>query len=712
MKLYARTAVGWMGCIALFMGCGVQDEGARSDVDETEETTVPQSSTALAACSEESDCASGLACIAGACQPCAGHSQCESDVCDVHAATSLGPGACVQETDVVYVAGGGPPGCSFGDGTRSNPACSIAFGVSLARGHRYAVRAYAGRYFPFGILSRTVFIFGPRDGSAVIGEEDTSAALRIRQGARVVLDGVDLANSVSTGLVVEDSDVQVRNATVAGDSRGIRSTNSALELDRVRVIGHFLNALQLEGSGTYRITNSYFQGGGFPAVKFTGPSTGRFMFNTVTGNDGFFEPGGIDCGTTPRTIQDSIVVRNAAAADGAQTTGACTHRRVVVGSGDTRADIGLIKIDPDLDAQGRLRNTAANDACCIDRGARFVSSLYRDFFGTPRPRGASNDIGAFERSWVTGAEIPVPREGYGAAAIDGILYYVAGNGEGGDLRINQAYDPALDTWSTRAPLPAAAEPRAEEAAVSDGTFLYLIGGRTRGPATVLSELWRYDPASDSWLQLASMPTARATEYMAAIDHGQIFVVGGRTTLSPGGGGELDVVEAYDIASNTWSTKAPMPEPRSDAVVLAQDAHLYVFGGYGPSEFPNGNKTDTTFIFDIAGNTWTTGASLPAPIPPTELEPNGARVNLTGAVCSGRLHVLGGSGPVIRDALNTNNWIYDPVADRWHDGEPLPRGTTESQAVSAGDKIYVVGGGVLSLGVNNPINQIFACPPPR
>lgn len=85
------------------------------------------------------------------------------------------------------------------------------------------------------------------------------------------------------------------------------------------------------------------------------------------------------------------------------------------------------------------------------------------------------------------------------------------------------------------------------------------------------------------MQLAPMPTPRATEYMAAIDHGQIFVVGGRTTLSPGGGGELDVVEAYDIAGNTWSTKAPMPERRSDAVVLAQDAHLYVFGGYEPSE---------------------------------------------------------------------------------------------------------------------------------
>ncbi|HEU4733896.1 MAG TPA: kelch repeat-containing protein [Kofleriaceae bacterium] len=552
----------------------------------------------------------------------------------------------------------------------------------------------------------TVYIFGPGDGSAVVGEEDSLVGIRIQQNARVVLDGLDIGVAVGTGVNIRDSDVQLRNLKTVGDNRGIASSNSDLLIDRVRAIGGRLNALQVDGGGTYRITNSYFQGGSrLPTVAFTGPSSGQFMFNTVTGNDSELQPGGIDCGTTSRVIRDSIVVNNAPAAGGAQTVGACVHRRVVVGSGDSRVDAGLIKIDPNLDEAGRLTNFPANTACCIDHGARFVPSLYTDFFGAPRAQGASNDIGAFERSWRTGADIPRPREGYGAAAVDGILYYIAGNTELGDVTINQAYDPALDTWSTRAPLPST--PRAEMSAVSDGRFLYLIGGR--GPAGISAELWRYDPRSDSWQQLASMPTARATEYMAAIDQGQLYVVGGRTTGEPGAGGELAAVEVYDIASGVWSTAAPMPEPRSDAVVLAQNAHLYVFGGYGPSEVENGNKTDTTFIFDITHGTWSRGANLPAPLHPTELDPNGARVNLTGAICRGRLHVIGGSGPVIRDALNKNNWIYDPIANRWRDAEPILNGTTEAQAVSTGDEIHVVGGGVLSLGTNNPLHQIFACP---
>lgn len=711
MESCSKSAVVWTAGIALAWGCGTRDDsvGPGSDVPSPASAAAAEPGAAATPCSQESDCPSSLACVAGACQACTEHGQCESDVCDRYAATSLGPGACIPEESVVYATASGGPGCDTGDGTRSNPACSIAAAIPHAFGIRYAIRAYAGHYFPFGVADRTVYIFGPGDGSAVVGEEDSSRAVRIEQGARVVLDGLDLDVGVLTGVTITDSDVQLHDMTIRGDSRGIASTDSDLEIDRVRAVGGSLNALQVDGTGTYRITNSYFEGGfSRPTVAFTGASTGSFLFNTVTGNESETHPGGIDCGTTPRVIRDSIVVHNAPAAGGAQTVGACIHRRVVVGSGDTRPDAGLIEIDPALDEAGRLLDTPENTACCIDRGARFVSSLYTDIFGTQRPQGASNDIGAFERSWHFGTEIPVPREGYGAAAVNGTLYYIAGNGPGGDLAINQAYEPATDTWSTRAALPAA--PRAELAAVSDGTFVYVIGGRVREPASVISELWRYDPASDGWTQLPSMPTARATEYMAAVDGRRIYVVGGRTTTSPGGGGELDVLEIYDIDSATWLTGPAMPEPRSDAVVLARDAHLYVFGGYGPSDVANGNKTDTTFIFDIAQNTWSKGANLPAPRVTTELEPSGARVNLTGAVCEGRLHVIGGSGPVLRDSLNKNNWTYDPKTNRWREEEPLLRGTTEVQAVSTGHQIIVVGGGVLGLGTNNPTNQIFNCRP--
>jgi hypothetical protein len=248
---------------------------------------------------------------------------------------------------------------------------------------------------PFGVSARTVRILGPADGSAEVGEEDLSAGARITGGANVLIHGLDFGVHVITGVICDGSTLKLLRGSVRGDYHGIRATSCKLVVDQVLGAGMIQSGLTIAGTGTHWIANSYFSGGDRPAVVIGGSSTGSFLFNTVRGG-GELQPGGIDCGMTPQVIRDSIVVDNTPAAGGAQTVGACTHQRVVVGSGDTRPASGLIKIDPDLDSTGRLLDTAANRACCIDRGARYVSGLPRDFFGTPRPQGASNEIGAHE----------------------------------------------------------------------------------------------------------------------------------------------------------------------------------------------------------------------------------------------------------------------------------------------------------------------------
>ena len=386
----------WCAVATIFaVGCGAPDDFNPGTATQVESTPLTQATPV--SCTQESDCPGGLACLANVCQPCAAHSQCQSDVCDQNAATSMGPGRCIAEDSVVYVRAQGGFGCDTGDGSRADPDCDINRGINHAVGQKYAVRVYPGHYFPFGVSNRTVFLFGPADGSAVIGEEDLSTGARIRDGSNVVLDGLDFGVHVITGLICQDSTLKVARATIQGDFNGMRSTDCTLNLDRVRVETLVHAGLTVEGSASYRVTNSYFRGASSPGVVFTGASAGIFEFNTITGGGSTDFPGGIDCGTTPRLIQDSIVVSSVAGDGGAQTVGACDHQRVVVGSADTRAQAGLIKIDPDLDSQGALLETPANAACCIDRGERFASSLYRDVFGTPRPQGQSNDIGAHER---------------------------------------------------------------------------------------------------------------------------------------------------------------------------------------------------------------------------------------------------------------------------------------------------------------------------
>lgn len=333
---------------------------------------------------------------------CDEHADCESDVCNRDAL--FGRGACVAQARVVYVEDRGGPGCTTGDGSRADPACEIRRGVELAVGDKDTVRVYPGSYFNLGASGGTLRIFGPGADAVIVGEEDNGAAARISGGARVLLDGFTFAQGVRNGINCADSTLRVVRSQAIGDLSGIVSTSCTLSLDRVRVSGSTRSGLTIAGTGRYRITNSYFRGGDIQAVVFSGSDTGTFRFNTVRGG-GEISPGGIDCGTVPRVIEDSIVAGNFPAEAGAQTVGACTHRRVVVGSGDTRTLPGLIRLAPELDAEGRLLDTPANAACCIDRAARFAFGVDEDFFGTPRPQGQGNDIGAHELARCT-AEDP------------------------------------------------------------------------------------------------------------------------------------------------------------------------------------------------------------------------------------------------------------------------------------------------------------------
>ena len=78
--------------------------------------------------------------------------------------------------------------------------------------------------------------------------------------------------------------------------------------------------------------------------------------------------------------------------------------------------------------------------------------------------------------------------------------------------------------------------RAGLAAVAVGGKIYAIGGFNNGGTR--SDVAEYDPASDTWTTKAAMPTAR--EFLAAAEvGGKIYAIGGY-----GGGGYLNVVQAY------------------------------------------------------------------------------------------------------------------------------------------------------------------------
>ena len=144
------------------------------------------------------------------------------------------------------------------------------------------------------------------------------------------------------------------------------------------------------------------------------------------------------------------------------------------------------------------------------------------------------------------------------------------------------------------------------AAVVDGK-IYVVGGiiyddEGEEVATGLVEM--YDPAADSWQQMAAMPTVRYSHASAVMDS-NIYVSGGFTTL-----GELsDAFEAYDPVTNTWATLlASLSEVRADHASAAFDGKLYVFGGWASC----GDRRDLVEVYGPASNSWARAADLPDP----------------------------------------------------------------------------------------------------
>ena len=102
---------------------------------------------------------------------------------------------------------------------------------------------------------------------------------------------------------------------------------------------------------------------------------------------------------------------------------------------------------------------------------------------------------------------PMPTDRYGAAAatLNGKIYVFGGFGSAGYTGALEEYDPASDTWTTRATNP---EARYFPGFVALNGKLYAVGGYRYGSTSSATRVDEYSPLTDTWTQMANLPTGR------------------------------------------------------------------------------------------------------------------------------------------------------------------------------------------------------------
>ena len=182
-----------------------------------------------------------------------------------------------------------------------------------------------------------------------------------------------------------------------------------------------------------------------------------------------------------------------------------------------------------------------------------------------------------------------------------------------------------------------------------GSDVYVVGN--------FFEFAKYTPGSNTWTALTAVPNHGDTTLFGS---GFLTDFGGNllyfTQESGAGSGGPAHTLTYNIGGNSWSeTRTACPQGLNFFAAGQVSGKVYILGGA-----INGTLVDTVHIYNLAGNSWSTGAVLPA----------GVRAFGASAVVGNLIYCWFGGTSTFTDIV-AELWVYDTVGNSWSAGPTPP-----------------------------------------
>lgn len=281
---------------------------------------------------------------------------------------------------------------------------------------------------------------------------------------------------------------------------------------------------------------------------------------------------------------------------------------------------------------------------------------------------------ATKLTWATTTSNPVGRAEAFGGNVGGFLYVFGGYADSSfvPVRTVNRFDPSAKTWTKMSDLP---EGLSQSATAMDGANMYFAGGYVaNGTKQTFStvKVWKYNSTTDTYTRLTDLPEARGVGGLA-LSNNKLYYLSGSDSK------RADSTKCWTLdLSNTaagWQAIAAVPTKTNRAGVAVLDNKIYLVGGQQLYD-ANAIYQSIVQMYDPATNTWSTRASLPS-----------ARSHIMAStfIRSGKIIVAGGEGTGRAKLSKVDQ--YDPLTNTWQSLTSLPSPRFSGVGDLIGTRLY-------------------------